>query len=198
MPFVTLTRSWSGGVGSSAWSRSFDAVEVEDHSFDTAITDEPVDTGVSLTDHAFDKPIKLSITAAVSDLPPPGKENDIYAAEGPSRSLSAYAWLQRLRRAHEPFGVQTGLDFYPSMMISSLRVKKDVTHANLLYFTVELKEVIWASTGAVFYSAKPKTKRAATAKKDDGEKSGEETDEAQKKKVRKSFLKMAVEFVKGS
>ena len=198
MPFVVLTRKWSGGQGSAAWSRSFDAVEVEDHTFETESTDEPVDIGVSLTDHAFDKPIKISITAAVSDIPPPGKENDIFSAEGPSRSLSAYAWLRSMQRAHEPFSVQTGLDLFPSMMIGSLRIKKDAPHANILYFTVELKEILWASTAVVFYPTTPKTARAAAAKKDDGNKTGEDTDAATLAKVRKSFLKMAVDFVKGS
>jgi len=197
MSFVTVTRRWFGGQDASSWSRSFDAVEVEDHTFETEITENPVETGVTLADHAFDHPDKISITAAVSDLPPPGKESDIFTAEGPSRGLAAYAWLRRMQKAHEPFSVQTGLDLFPSMMITALKVKKDAAHANILYFTVDLKEILWASTDVVFYPAKPKTKRA-TAKKHDGDKAGEETDDALKKKVRKSFLKMAVDFVKGS
>lgn len=192
---VTVTRRWSGGSDTSAWARSFDAVEVEDHVFETEVTDSPVETGCSISDHAYDKPDKLTITAAVGVFPPPGKELDQYALEGPNRAAAAYAWLQRMRRAHEPFAVQTGLDFFPSMAITSLRVKKDSKYENILYFTVDLKQVIWVTTQVVLFPAKPKTKRAVAAKKDDGEKSGSDPDEAIKVKVKKSFLKMALDYV---
>lgn len=196
MPSVTVQRRWFGGQDAGAWSRTFDAVEVEDHTFETEVTENPVETGVSISDHAFDHPVKLSITAAVSDLPPAGKEQDSYAVEGPSRSLAAYAWLRRAQKAHEPFSVQTGLDLFPSMLITSLRVKVDAAHGRILYFTVELKEIIWVTTEVVLYPAKVK-KRAAAKKKDDGEKGSEEVDDAMKKKVKKSLLKAAYDFVKG-
>lgn len=196
MPFVTVSRRWFGGQDDAVWSRTFDAVEVEDHTFETEVTDNPVETGVSISDHAFDHPTKLSITAAVSDVAPPGKTNDTYATEGPTRGLAAYAWLRRSQRAHEPFSVQTGLDLFPSMMITSLRVKKDAAHEHILYFTVELKEVIWVTTEVVLYPAKAK-RRAAAKKKDDGEHGSEESDETMKKKVRRTLLKQVVNFVSG-
>lgn len=190
-------RRWFGGQDATAWARTFDAVEVEDHTFETEITDEPVETGCSISDHAYDKPDRLTITAAVSNLPPQGKELDVYALEGPTRGAAAYAWLQRMRRAHEPFSVQTGLDLFPSMGIVSLKVKKDFEYENILYFTVELKQVKWVTTQVVLFPAKPKVKRAAAKKKDDGEKAGEDPDEALKKKARKSFLKMGLDFITG-
>jgi hypothetical protein len=197
MPAVTVYRRWFGGQDASAWSRTFDAVEVEDHVFETEVTDSPVETGCSISDHAYDRPDKLTITAAVSDLPPAGKALDNYALEGPSRSAAAYAWLKRMRRAHEPFSVQTGLDLFPSMIITSLKAKKDAQHENILYFVVELKEIIWVTTQVVLFPAHPKVKRAAAKKKDDGEKSGEDPDEAIKKKVKKTFLRMGYNFITG-
>ena len=198
MQAVTVSRRWFGGQDDSAWSRTFDAVEIEDHTFETEVTDAPVETGCSISDHAYDRPVRLSITAAVGDLPPPGKEvNDVYTLEGPTRSAAAYAWLRRMQKAHEPFSVQTGLDLFPSMLITSFKTKKDAKYERVLYFTVELKEIIWVTTEVVLFPAHPKVKRAAAKKKDDGEKSGEDPDEALKKKVKKSFLKMGLDFLKG-
>lgn len=188
MPAVTLNRQWFGAsLDGTPWSRSFDAVEIEDHVFETTVCDNPVETGGSIADHAYDLPVKLTLTAAVSDLPPKGKESDLYANEGPSRSLAAYAWLRNVQRAHEPFSVQTGLDLYPSMLISSLKVKLDKDHTRILYFTVSLSEIIIVSTQVVYYPTKPKTKRALAAKKDDGEKDSEEPTSAERKKT---FLKI--------
>lgn len=193
---VTVARRWFGGQDATAWSRTFDAVEVEDHVFETEVTEAPVETGCSISDHAYDKPTRLTITAAVSDLPPNQAATfDMYALEGPRRSAAAYAWLRRMQKAHEPFSVQTGLDLFPSMVIRSLKVKKDADHERILYFTVELQEIIWVTTQVVLFPAHPKVKRAAAKKKDDGEKEGEDPEDAMKKKVRKSFLKMGLDFI---
>lgn len=203
MPAVTVSRNWFGsqddgkplydrrffgGKDQAAWVRTFDAVEVEDHIFDTEVTDEPVETGASISDHAFDRPARLTITAAVSDLPPPGKESDVFSTEGPTRGLAAYAWLRLAQRAHEPFSVQTGLDLFPSMVITSLKVKKDAKSEHILYFTVELKEISWVTTQVVYYPARPKTKKNAAKKKDDGEKASEEPDEATRNKAEASYI----------
>lgn len=212
MPTVTVSRSlfgvrddgkplferkFFGGQDASAWSRTFDAVEVEDHTFETEVTDEPVETGASISDHAFDRPARLTITAAVSDIPPGGKENDYYATTGPTRGLAAYAWLQSARKAHEPFSVQTGLDLFPSMIITSLKVKKDVKLDHILYFTVELKEIVWVTSQVVYYPAKPKVKKNAAKKKDDGEKGSDEPDAATLKKANASWLKQIGKFIAG-
>jgi hypothetical protein len=196
MPSVTVYRRLFGGQDAGAWSRTFDVVEVEETVLETEVTDNPVETGVSIADHAFDKPIKLTITAGVSDTPPPGKDQDAFAAVGSARSVEAYAWLDRARRAHEPFSVQTGLALYSSMLITSLRTKQDKDSSRVLKFTLELREIVYVSTQTVIYPAKQaKTKRAVAAKKDDGEKDSADLTDAQKKKAKKSFLKMGLQLL---
>jgi hypothetical protein len=160
------------------------------------VTDNPVETGVVIADHAFDRPVRLTITAAVSDLPPPGKDQDAFAVVGTSRSMAAYAWLNQARRAHEPFSVQTGLDLYSSMLITSLRTKQDKDTSRVLKFTVELREIVYVSTQTVIYPAtQAKTKRAVAPKKNDGEKESAELTDADKKKAKKSFLKMGLDML---
>jgi hypothetical protein len=109
--------------------------------------------------------------------------------------MAAYAWLNQARKAHEPFSVQTGLDLYPSMLITSFRTKQDKDSSRVLKFTLELREIVYVSTQTVLYPAKlPKTKRALT-KKDDGEKESAELTDAEKKKAKKSFLKMGLDLL---
>lgn len=193
-----LARRWYGGQDASAWSRTFDAVEVEEHTFETEVTDEPVETGSSISDHAYDRPVRLSITAAVSDIPPPGKENDVYVTKGPTRGLAAYAWMRQAQQAHEPFSVQTGLDLFPSMIITSLRVRKDKALEHILYFTVDLKEIKWVTAQVVLYPAQPKVKRNAAPKKNDGEKGSSEPDDATLAKANASWLVQVGRFISGS
>jgi hypothetical protein len=189
-------RRFFGGSDAASWSRTFDVVEVEETVLETEVTDNPVETGVSIADHAFDKPIKLTITAGISDLAPPGKDQDDFAAVGSSRSVAAYAWLDQVRRAHEPFSVQTGLSLYPSMIITSFRTKQDKDLSRVLKFTLELREIIYVTTQTVIYPAKQtKTKRSVAAKKDDGEKESDDLTDAQKKKAKKSFLKMGLNLL---
>ena len=192
-----LSRRWFGGQDAGAWSRTFDAVEVEDHTFETTVTDEPVETGSSIADHAYDLPVRLTITAAVSDIPPPGKDGDTYATQGPTRGLAAYAWLRQAQQAHDPFSVQSGLDLFPSMLITSLKVKKDKSLEHILYFTVELKEIKWVTAQVVLYPAHPKVQRNSAPKKDDGEKGSDEPDAATKVKARSLLKKMGASRLAG-
>lgn len=196
MPSVTVFRRFFGGQDLGAWSRTFDAVEVEETVCETEVVDNPVETGVSISDHAFDRPVKLTITAAVSDITPPGKELDLFELDGPSRSIAAYAWLKQVRKAHEPFSVQTGLDLYPNMLITSFRAKQDKDTSRILKFTVDLREIVFVTTQTVLYPAKePKTKRNVAAKKSKGEQASDELTDAEKAKAKKSFLKMGLKLL---
>lgn len=196
MPLINVARRWFGGEDATAWSISFDAVEAEDHAHETEVTENPVEVGVAMSDHAYDKPSRLTVTAVVSNIPPAGKENDAFAANGDARALVAYARLRQLQKAHEPFSVQTGLDLFPSMMITSLKAKVDKDHGQVLYFVADMREVVWVTTEVVLFPIKAK-KKAAAKKKDDGQKGSEEPDDALKKKVKKSLLKTALDYATG-
>ena len=196
MPSVTVFRRFFGGQDTGAWSRTFDVVEVEETVLETEVVDNPVETGVSISDHAFDRPVKLTITAAVSDINPPGKDLDMFELDGPSRSIAAYAWLNQVRKAHEPFSVQTGLDLYPSMLITSFRTKQDKDTSRILKFTVELREIVFVYTQTVLYPAKePKAKRNVAPKKSNGEQASDDLTDAEKVKAKKSFLKMGLNLL---
>jgi len=160
---------------------TFDAVFEEDHTLELEVTDNPVETGVSITDHAYMKPYKVKITAGVSDTPLV-ERGDGYGA-GYGRAKEAFAQLEALMRTREPFDVQTGLKLYQNMLCTSINTTQDSGTSNALIFTADLREIIIVQTQAVTYPPRAKGKAANQAgkKKTQGEKQAKEETSAPKK-----------------
>lgn len=186
---------------------SFDAVFEETHEATLVVTDNPVETGVVVSDHAYMSPLKLTVSAGVSDTPlsiwdtTGGDGADYFAyAEGEdpfasdtSRSKKAFELLTELQKAAEPFSVQTGLKLYENMVCTTIRTSQDKDTSNVLVFTAELREVIIVSTQTVTYPprAKGATARKAGPTKNKGEQQGTETTDAKKKGSLLTKLKTA-------
>lgn len=194
---VAIIRSMGGLV--------FDAVFEETHESELEVTDNPVETGVVVSDHAFMKPLKVTLSAGVSDTPlkywqsAGGTGQDAWTkqdgddpfASDSGRVRRAYELLTELQALAEPFDVQTGLKLYSNMVCTSIRTSQDKETAGALLFTATLREVIIVKTKTVKYEGNPKpgaTARQAGAKKGKGEQQGKEvTDEAKKKKLKGSL-----------
>ena len=177
---VAIIRSMGGLV--------FDAVFEETHEADLEVTDNPVETGVVVSDHAFMKPLRVKISAGVSDTPLAAVTDDPFASDA-GRSRRAFELLTELQKRAEPFDLQTGLKLYENMVCTSIRTSQDKDSSGALLFTAELREVIIVYTQVVTYPPRKPgaTKRQAGPKKDKGEQQGKEvTDESKKKKLRES------------
>jgi hypothetical protein len=162
---IAILRSMDGLV--------FDAVFEETHESDLEVTDNPVENGVVVSDHAYMKPLRVKISAGVSDTPLSFIGNDKFsgmsaaAAEqvrsmlGPnafiydSRSKRAFQLLQELQARAEPFSLQTGLRLYENMICTSIRASQDKDSSSVLLFTAELREVITVNTEIVQYNTEP-------------------------------------------
>ena len=167
----------------------FDAVFEETHEADLEVTDNPVETGVVVSDHAFMKPLRVKISAGVSDTPLAAVTDDPFASDA-GRSRRAFELLTELQKRAEPFDLQTGLKLYENMVCTSIRTSQDKDSSGALLFTAELREVIIVYTQVVTYPPRKPgaTKRQAGPKKDKGEQQGKEvTSEAQKEKLRESL-----------
>ena len=187
---VAIIRSMGGLV--------FDAVFEETHEADLEVTDNPVETGVVVSDHAFMKPLRVKISAGVSDTPLAAVTDDPFASDA-GRSRRAFELLTELQKRAEPFDLQTGLKLYGNMVCTSIRTSQDKDSSGALLFTAELREVIIVYTQVVTYPPRKPgaTKRQAGPKKDKGEQQGKEvTNDAQKKKLKESLLKTGVDAAK--
>ena len=197
---IAIIRSMGGLV--------FDAVFEETHESELEVTDNPVETGVVVSDHAFMKPLKVTLSAGVTDTPlkywqsSGGVGRDAWTAEDGDDPFSsdggrvrrAYELLTELQAQAEPFDVQTGLKLYSNMVCTSIRTSQDKDTAGALLFTATLREVIIVYTQVVNYPPRKAgaTKRQAGAKKDKGEQQGKEVTDPKAKgsliaKVKKAW-----------
>jgi hypothetical protein len=150
----------------------FDAVIREVHSSQTAITDNPVETGVVITDHAFLLPKGLDIEAGVGDISVHTTGIDDRWSFGTNRSSECLDFLHELQASLTPFNVQTGLKLYENLMISNIGTEQTKKTAGALIFTVSLREVQFVNTETVTFPSRQagKTARQASKKTDGGEK----------------------------
>lgn len=182
---VAIIRSMGGLV--------FDAVFEETHEAELEVTDNPVETGVVVSDHAFMKPLKVTLSAGVTDTPLVVGTDDPFASDA-GRSRRAYELLTELQKKAEPFDLQTGLKLYENMVCTSVRTSQDKDSSGALLFTAELREVIVVYTQVVKYPPRKPgaTKRQAGAKKDKGEQQGSEVTEKPEKQSFAAKLKTAI------
>lgn len=135
----------------------FDATFEESHTSELEVTDNPTETGVVVSDHAFMKPLRVSVTAGVSDVLLPSGNPDYGGGEG--RSQTAFELLSALQKEAEPFDVQTGLRVYENMVCTSIRTSQNKDSSGIFYFQAELREVLIVSTESASY---PPVKAGAT------------------------------------
>lgn len=126
---------------------TFDAVIEEHHVLEMELTDHPVETGVSITDHTRMKPKVLSIIAGVGNAQVRDR-GDPYGT-GSARMGEAFALLTTLQALAEPFEVQTGLALYENMLCVRLEAVQDKDTDQCLLFRAELREIRIVSTQTV-------------------------------------------------
>jgi len=100
----------------------------ERHSSTLGVTEQPIETGAKVTDHAYVEPKRLTLEI--------GDEN----------AALTYAALVRLQESRVPFTTVSGLKIYKNMVIKSISADRDAKFANVLSGTVELQEIIIVST----------------------------------------------------
>lgn len=151
---------------------TFDCVISEKHTLELAVTDNPIESGVSVTDHSYMKPYALEIDAGVTNSPMPWRLFTDSYGFGEARTKQAFEQLEALMRTREPFDVQTGLKLYTNMICTRVETTQDKTSANVFRFTATLREVIIVSTQTIEYPPREKGKTAnqANQKKSSGEK----------------------------
>jgi hypothetical protein len=164
----------------------FDSVLSEAHDFEIAIVDDPVETGVSLSDHAYRKPRKLQMEVAVSDTPllsdgkgTPSAQLATTWTNGGSVRRSVVAWNYIVDKANTfaIFDVQTGLELYQNMMFEAGSASTTKDTAGCLRATIKLKQITFATTQMVAYPPRgpKKTQRAGAESTEEGRKESEET-----------------------
>lgn len=115
---------FSGAIGPIPVS----VVLSEAHESTLGITENPIETGAKITDHAYVEPKRLTLDFA-----------DANAA-------LTYNALVRFQESRVPFTVVTGLYVYSNMLIRSLKAERDDTFSRILKGSADIQEVIIVET----------------------------------------------------
>ncbi len=155
----------------------FDGFITVKHQIDLTMTENPVETGSSIVDHAYVKPRQVEMDIIVSDVHQslfPGQfEGGLY------RHTQAWDTLKKLQSDRIPFSVFTKLGTYDNMLIKSLSANDDVETYRALRATVVLQEIPVARVKTVKISAAPNT----TAKTELGKVEAQTVTEAERSSI---------------
>jgi len=143
--FVRTKRS-IGGI-------QLDNVILEDHTGSVRLTKNPVEAGADITDHAIVEPDIISISGVVTDTPLGtaalgqiiSTVTDLFGTSNNSnltRSQQAFNAFKELKNRAEPLEIDTKLQTYSNMIITSLRTSQDKNTSRSLFIDITLEEVI--------------------------------------------------------
>lgn len=119
---------------------TFDSTYFEQHTANIEVTEQPIELGAKIQDHAFATPLMLTVSGGVSDTPI--KPNSSFGASASaSRSSSAYQKLLIALNNRQLINVQTGLAGYSNMIIKSLNTVQDAASANIFNFVMTLQQI---------------------------------------------------------
>lgn len=135
---------WSlGGMRFDAWLRL-------QHNTGLTITQHPVETGASITDHSYFNPRRFSFDIGMTDC--------IVAPQFPgdaNRSVNAYNALVNLQGRRERLTLVSKYGIFPNILIESVDVSDDYSTKNVMKATISLLEIIVAKLQTIKVSADP-------------------------------------------
>ena len=160
-----------GGIVADAWLS-------EEHSRELEITENPIEFGAPITDHAFVKPQELTIEFGITNTPL--LVNDAFGQLGEDRVNNAREMLFALQDGKVFLTVQTltGGD-YERLLLQSISWRTDSSNTQSATFALKLKEVKITATKEVQYSPSAKEKRVSkqiSKTKKSGEKPSKQLD----------------------
>jgi hypothetical protein len=151
--------SSASGSGTSLPSEqtlyAFDAEIHVEHQQQLRKTEHPVQTGASISDHAYIVPARLVLDVGMSDAMDAYFDPSTWSGS-PSKSISAYQTMVALQFSRVPLSITTRLRTYKNMVIESLMPVE--THKTLagLRMRVEFGQIFMAVTSSIPASARNK------------------------------------------
>ena len=133
----------------------FDGFITVDVTSELEITENPVETGVAIADHAYVKPTTIDMNIIMSDV------HESLVAEqftgGWSRSVKAYEILKQIQSDRIPVAVLTRVGLFEDMLIKRIISNDDAKTYRGLNAQVSLVELPIARVRTVEISSAPQT-----------------------------------------
>lgn len=123
----------------------FDLAVSAETSYESELTEHPIEAGSTVGDHIIDKPATLTLECVVSDTPTGEIANhptrQAAGADAPLVSEAAWQKLLEIRAAKRAVVIETGRRTYESMVIIALSDRDDADSAGGLQFTVTFERL---------------------------------------------------------
>lgn len=133
----------------------FDGFITVTHNKQLEITQNPVETGASIVDHAYVKPATVTMKIIVSDAHASLVEGQF--SDSWSRAVAAWNVLKQLQEDRIPVSVLTKLDLYENMLIQNLQATDEANTYTTLSADVTLQEIPIARVRTVKISSADQT-----------------------------------------
>lgn len=130
----------------------------EDTQDQLTITRQPVQTGASITDHAYLEPTSLAMRILQQDTSL-GAVLSTFTGNG---LAAIYQQFLDLQSSRTPFNVITPKRIYKNMLVATLRQTTDKSTENILALDVTLQQVILVSIGVTTVSPSNQGNKAKT------------------------------------
>jgi hypothetical protein len=156
----------------------------ENHNDNVEITDHPIDSGATISDHAFLRPSELVIKAGWSNSAsdassfggfkgllntlqlattginlPSGVSSSSLVGSSASQIKQTYEKLLKLQSDRELLEVYTGKRRYENMLIKSLQTHTDAKTENSLIVTITMRQIIRVKTKVLAVMANPEDQK---------------------------------------
>lgn len=116
----------------------------EEHSFESEVTEYPVEKGADITDNIRPKPIQITMEGLVSNTPI--NPDIISARDAADQSVDdAYATFMKIRDDRETVTIRTSLRTYENMAMKNLVIPRQPGQADSLRFTATFVQVLIVS-----------------------------------------------------
>jgi hypothetical protein len=125
----------------------FDATLKTDHNSKVTATSHPIESGASISDHAFVEPSEVSFEVGVSD----AEVNNGTFGSG-ERGVKAFQELLKLQMSRKLIKAVTRLRSYSNMLITSVSAPDDYTTMNAFKAMIMLREIPVVGTSTVSVS----------------------------------------------
>ena len=118
------------------------------------VTDQPVQSGASITDHSFVRPAQLTMRCGWSNASSDALLSAVTSViEGGSLSLpdyvsGVYSQLLALQQSRETFTIVTSIRQYTDMLMTSLSLIRDAKTSQALMVTATFRQVFIVSTSS--------------------------------------------------
>lgn len=146
----------------------FNATLSEDHNISAELTDHPVETGSTITDHYRLLPKSITINGIVSNTPLSGLNplaigaglvagvvTSVNSRISKSPANEAYDKIEASMKKGELLTIVTTLKTYNNMLITSFSTRRDSASGNILNATIVLREVRIAKVETISTPEKP-------------------------------------------